>query len=110
KEKKIELACLQVNPAHEHRGIGTKLAQFAESLAREQRMEKLFCLSTQAFAFFQHKLDYAESTIDDLPPGRRERYEQSGRNSKILVKSLVKPAAPQPPTETPAPQPVVSAV
>src|SRR5258706_2794355 len=75
--KKAELACLQVNPAHEHRGIGTKLALFAETLAREQQMEKMFCLSTQAFAFFQHKLDYAEGTIDDLPPSRRDKYEQS---------------------------------
>ena len=25
---------------------------------------------------------------DDLPPARREKYEQSGRNSKVLVKNL----------------------
>lgn len=99
-EKKVELACLQVNPAHEHRGIGTKLAQFAETQAREQRMDKIFCLSTQAFAFFQHKLDYSEGTIADLPQARREKYEQGGRNSKILVKSLVKfdVSVPQPAT------------
>ena len=27
---------------------------------------------------------------DDLPPARREKYEQSGRNSKVLVKKLAK--------------------
>ena len=32
------------------------------------------------------------STPEDLPPGRRERYEQSGRNSKILVKKLPRPS------------------
>lgn len=87
-EKKAELACLQVNPAHEHRGIGSKLAIRAEALAREQGSETIFCLSTQAFTFFQHKIGYGEGTINDLPPSRREKYEQSGRNSKILVKSL----------------------
>ena len=73
---------------------------------RQQGVRQLLCLSTQAFAFFQHKLGYAEGTIEDLPPSRRDKYEQSGRNSKIMVKSLVKPAAPQP--ESPAPQPVVT--
>lgn len=88
-EKMAELACLQINPAHEHRGIGTKLAARAEVVAKELGMETIFCLSTQAFTFFQHKLAYREGTSDDLPPGRREKYEQSGRNSKILLKSLL---------------------
>lgn len=87
-QKKAELASLAINPAHEHRGIGTKLALFVESLAREQGFEKMFCLSTQAFTFFQHKLGYAEGTPEDLPHTRREKYEQSGRNSKVLVKNL----------------------
>jgi len=30
----------------------------------------------------------AEGTPDDLPPARREKYDQSGRNSKVLVKKL----------------------
>ena len=94
-QKKAELGSLAISPAHEHRGIGTKLALFVENLAREQSVEKLFCLSTQAFTFFQHKLGYAEGTPDDLPPARREKYEQSGRNSKVLIKNLTPmPAAP----------------
>jgi amino-acid N-acetyltransferase len=95
-EKKVELASLQVNPAHEHRGIGTKLALRAESLARDLGADTIFCLSTQAFTFFQHKLAYREGTPDDLPPTRREKYEQSGRNSKILLKSLVPSSSPSP--------------
>jgi len=87
-EKKVELACLQVNPAHEHRGIGTKLAVRAEQVARETGAETIFCLSTQAFTYFQHKLGYVEGKPDDLPAARREKYEQSGRNSKILLKPL----------------------
>jgi amino-acid N-acetyltransferase len=57
----------------------------------------VYCLSTQAFTFFQHKLGYAEGAIDDLPPAHREKYEQSGRNSKILIKSVLLPVV-GPPT------------
>jgi amino-acid N-acetyltransferase len=87
-QKKAELACLHVNDAHQHRGIGVTLAQRAEAVARSLGAETIFALSTQAFTFFQHKLGYTEGTADDLPPTRREKYEQSGRNSKILVKKL----------------------
>ena len=87
-DKKAELASLAVNPAQERRGIGTRLAVFAESVAREQGYDQMYCLSTQAFTFFQHKLGYREGSPEDLPPARREKYEQSGRNSKILVKTL----------------------
>jgi amino-acid N-acetyltransferase len=86
--KGAELAALQVNPAHERHGIGSKLAVYAEQQAREAGAETLFALSTQAFTFFQDKLGYREGTLEDLPPARREKYEQSGRNSKILVKRL----------------------
>lgn len=96
-EKQVELASLQVNPAHEKRGIGTKLAEFAENMARDTNADRIFCLSTQAFTFFQHKLGYAEGKVDDLPVVRREKYEQSGRKSKILVKTLIPAASPAPP-------------
>ncbi len=101
-EKMAELACLQVNPAHEHRGIGTKLAARAEQVARELGAETIFCLSTQAFTFFQHKLGYAEGRPEDLPATRREKYEQSGRNSKILLKPLVGSAPVREPALAPA--------
>jgi amino-acid N-acetyltransferase len=97
--KQAELASLAVNPAHEHRGIGTKLALFAENLAREQGIERIFCLSTQAFTFFQHKLGYTEGSPDDLPSTRRAQYDQSGRNSKVLIKSLAPAPSGIPPRE-----------
>lgn len=85
---KGELACLYVSPSHENQGIGRKLIQFVENKAREAGLNELFALSTQAFTYFQSKAGFAEGTPDDLPPARREKYEQSGRNSKILVKKL----------------------
>ncbi len=83
-----ELACLCVRPSHENQGIGRKLVQFIEERARETGLRTLLALSTQAFNFFRSKAGFAEGTPDDLPPGRRERYEQSGRKSKVLVKTL----------------------
>jgi amino-acid N-acetyltransferase len=87
-QKKGELACLYVNPLHENRGIGRKLIQFVENKAREMGLSELLTLSTQAFTYFQSKGGFGEGTPDDLPPARREKYEQSGRNSKVLVKKL----------------------
>jgi amino-acid N-acetyltransferase len=87
-QKKGELACLYVNPLHENQGIGRKLIQFVENKAREMGLGELLTLSTQAFTYFQSKGGFAEGTPDDLPPARREKYEQSGRNSKVLVKKL----------------------
>ena len=83
-----ELACLYVSSSHENQGIGRKLIQFVESRARQLGLSELLALSTQAFTYFQSKGGFVEGVPDDLPPGRREKYEQSGRNSKILVKHL----------------------
>ena len=90
-QKKGELACLYVGSSNENRGIGKKLIQFIERKAREMNLAEIFALSTQAFTYFQSKGGFAEGTPDDLPPARREKYDASGRNSKVLVKKLTKP-------------------
>jgi len=87
-QKKGELACLYVNPSYENQGIGRKLIQFVENKAREMGLSELLTLSTQAFTYFQSKGGFAEGKPDDLPPARAKIYEQSGRNSKVLVKKL----------------------
>jgi amino-acid N-acetyltransferase len=84
-----ELACLYVSSAHENQGIGRKLIQFVEKRARELGLSELLALSTQAFTYFQSKGGFVEGTPDHLPSARRERFEQSGRNPKILVKRLI---------------------
>jgi amino-acid N-acetyltransferase len=90
--KKGELACLYVSPSHENQGIGRKLIQYVENKSRELGLNELLTLSTQAFTYFQSKGGFGEGSPEDLPPGRREKYEQSGRNSKVLVKRLKPPA------------------
>ena len=91
--RKGELACLYVKPSHENQGIGRKLINYVETKARELGLDELLTLSTQAFTYFQSKGGFAEGTPDDLPPARREKYGQSGRNSKVLVKKLAKPVS-----------------
>jgi amino-acid N-acetyltransferase len=86
--KQAEMACLYVAASHEHQGIGRKLIQFVEAKARELGVRQLLALSTQAFTYLQSKGGFAEGTPGDLPPSRRERYELSGRNSKVLIKDL----------------------
>ena len=83
-----ELACLCVRGTHENQGVGRRMVQFVEDRAREIGLKSLMALSTQAFNFFQSKGGFVEGSPDDLPPGRRERYEQSKRRSKVLVKTL----------------------
>jgi amino-acid N-acetyltransferase len=89
-QTKGELACLYVSPSHENQGIGQKLIQFIDAKAREMGLSELIVLSTQAFTYFQSKAGFAEGSPDDLPPARREKYDQSGRNSKVLIKKLAK--------------------
>jgi amino-acid N-acetyltransferase len=83
-----ELASLFVSPSHENEGLGRKLIQYVEDRARERGLSRLLALSTQAFTYFQSKGGFVEGAPDDLPPDRREKYEQSGRNSKVLIKQL----------------------
>ena len=52
---KAELASVYVDPRYENQGIGGKLIQYAESVARGRGVAVLFCLSTQAVNYFIQK-------------------------------------------------------
>jgi len=82
-----ELASLFVDDRYENQGIGGKLIRYAESLARSKGLATLFCLSTQAVPYFVQR-GFRVGVPDDLPPGRREKYDHSGRKSAVLVKTL----------------------
>jgi amino-acid N-acetyltransferase len=88
-ENKAELASVFVDDRYANQGIGVKLIHYAENLARAKGFAELFCLSTQAVNYFVQKGGFRLGTPDELPSARRERYEQSGRRSAVLVKSLV---------------------
>ena len=87
--KKIgELACLFVRRSHKNRGHGQKLVAYAEETARQRDCDVLVALSTQAFRFFEEKMGFQVTDPSALPAPRREKYDKSGRNSKVLVKEL----------------------
>jgi amino-acid N-acetyltransferase len=86
--KASELACLFVRRAHKNKGHGRKLVTFAEDVAKQRGSASIFALSTQAFRFFEEKLGYVEVPTDTLPSARRESYDKSGRNSRVLKKAL----------------------
>jgi amino-acid N-acetyltransferase len=91
-QQKGELGMLYVDPSHGKQGIGRKLVHFVEDKAREMGLLELIALSTQAFTYFELKAGFVEGTPDDLPPARREKYDHSGRKSRVLVKKLTSPA------------------
>jgi amino-acid N-acetyltransferase len=86
--KIAELACLFVRRSHKNKGHGRKLVAFAEDTARQRGCERIVALSTQAFRFFEEKLGYEVADSSVLPAERRDKYDKSGRNSKVLNKRL----------------------
>jgi amino-acid N-acetyltransferase len=97
-QNKGELACLSVLPSHENQGFGRRMVQFVEDLARERGLDVLLALSTQTFNYFRSKAGFTDGTPEDLPQARREQYEQSGRRSRVLVKTLTPRPSKVPPT------------
>ncbi|MFM2175974.1 MAG: amino-acid N-acetyltransferase [Verrucomicrobiota bacterium] len=86
--KVAELACLFVRRSHKNRGHGQKLVAYAEEVAKQRGCDVLVALSTQAFRFFEEKMGFQVTDPSALPTARREKYDRSGRNSKVLIKAL----------------------
>lgn len=86
----IELSSVTVRPGYENKGIGRTLVEYACIEARRLGAARLFVLSTQSFSFFRKICQFDEGSVEDLPACRRRSLEKSGRNSKILVKTLAK--------------------
>ena len=88
---KVDLQGLAISVSEFVRGqpVTTDYVLYAEiNGSREAGLNELIALSTQSFTYFQSKGGFVEGSPEDLPRGRREKYEQSGRNSKVLVKKL----------------------
>lgn len=83
-----EVACLYVKQAHEGRGYGADLVRYAEQMAVERRIPRVFALTNRAVVFFRDRMGYVEVSPDSLPESRRTMLEQSGRHSKVFEKSL----------------------
>ncbi len=83
-----EVGSLYVMPFYSHRGIGRKMVDYACLKAQEGGATTVIALSTQSFSFFTSVCAFAEAEKDVLPETRLKAYDDSGRNSKILLKKL----------------------
>ena len=88
KPELAEIGSLYVLPFYQNRGIGRKMVNYACMVAKERGATTALALSTQSFTFFISSCGFAEADKAVLPESRLKHYEESGRNSKILVKPL----------------------
>jgi amino-acid N-acetyltransferase len=88
KPKFAEVGSLYVMPFYHHRGIGKKMVDYACMMAKERGVTTVIALSTQAISFFTSVVSFEEAEKDVLPESRLKAYEESGRNSRVLVRKL----------------------
>lgn len=88
KPQLAEVGSLYVMPFYHNRGIGKKMVEYACLQAAERGVKTVIALSTQSIGFFTNVLGFEEATKEILPEMRLKLYEESGRNAKVLVKTL----------------------
>ncbi len=88
KPQVAELGSLYVLPFYHNRGIGRKMVDFACLMAKERGATTVVALSTQSYSFFTSVMGFEETSKDTLPEARLKLYDESGRNPKVLIKTL----------------------
>ena len=88
KPQTAEVGSLYVLPFYHNRGIGKKMVEYACLQAKERGASQAIALSTQSFGFFTNSCGFEEASKELLPEARLRQYEESGRNARVLVKSL----------------------
>ncbi|MEW6131538.1 MAG: amino-acid N-acetyltransferase [Pseudomonadota bacterium] len=86
-EKAAEMACLAVQPEFRRRGLGDRLLEAAQTLARKKRMKELFVLTTRAEHWFEER-GFVETTPEALPRRKQVLYNFQ-RRSKVLRKKII---------------------
>lgn len=79
-----ELASLHVQPFYQGHGVGKRMVEFIKKKAREESYKRLFTLTTKSAPFFSN-CGFDESSPEELPKSRLEKYNASHRNSKVFV-------------------------
>jgi amino-acid N-acetyltransferase len=64
------------------------MVEFASFRAKERGATRVVALSTQSATFFTGVCGFEETDKSILPKDRLKLYEESGRNPKVLVKTL----------------------
>ncbi len=88
KPQLAEIGSLYVLPFYQNRGIGRKLVEYACLRAKEKGAARVLALSTQSYSFFTSVMNFEETTASELPEARLKTYAESGRNPKVLIKTL----------------------
>jgi amino-acid N-acetyltransferase len=88
KPQLAEIGSLYVLPFYQNRGIGRKLIEYACLRAKDKGATQVIALSTQSYSFFTSVMNFEETTPSALPEARLKTYADSGRNPKVLIKSL----------------------
>ncbi len=83
-----EVGSLYVLPFYQNRGVGRKMVDFACMMAKERGATTIVALSTQSYSFFTSVLGFEETGKEVLPDARLKLYEESGRNPKVLLKTV----------------------
>jgi amino-acid N-acetyltransferase len=83
-----EIGSLYVLPFYHNRGIGRKMVDYACMIAKERGATQIVALSTQSYSFFTSVMGFEETTKEILPDARLKLYDESGRNAKVLTKSV----------------------
>jgi amino-acid N-acetyltransferase len=85
-EKAAEMACLAVHPDYRRRGLGDRLLEAAQAMAKKKRMKDLFVLTTRAEHWFEER-GFTEASPEALPKRKQVLYNYQ-RRSKIFRKTL----------------------
>jgi amino-acid N-acetyltransferase len=88
KPQLAELGSLYVMPFYQKRGIGKKMVDFACLQAKERGAKSIVALSTQSYGFFTNSCGFEEAEKSVLPEARLKLYDDSGRNARVLMKTV----------------------
>jgi amino-acid N-acetyltransferase len=81
-----ELACVAVHPQYREAGRAEGLLQFVERVCREQKVGRLFVLTTRTAHWFRER-GFEPASVRVLPAAKRSLYDKR-RRSKVFVKAL----------------------
>ncbi|NNE38944.1 MAG: amino-acid N-acetyltransferase [Gammaproteobacteria bacterium] len=85
KEKTAEVACLVIHDEYNKSGRGQQIYSVLEQRAKENDIDSVFVLTTQAEHWFR-ELGFEEISVDKLPVEKKGLYNFK-RNSKIFIKN-----------------------
>ena len=85
-KQSAEIACLAVHPDYQNSNRGNRLLEHLVAKAKNQKLSRLFVLSTQTMHWFIER-GFEPAETNSLPEQRQAFYNEE-RNSKVLCKKL----------------------